>query len=157
MDPRVDTLRTLPLFEGCTSREVQLVAQLTDEVDVRAGTALARQGEVPNECYVLVSGAAEVRIDGTAVATVSAPTLIGAESLRINRRRTACVVTTSEATVYAFGVREFPQLMDLPLVAERVLSGRDVVPECLQTTPKMPTQARPTAAPVLTPAGASAR
>jgi CRP-like cAMP-binding protein len=148
-DPRVDTLRRLPLFEGCSRRELQLVAQVTDEVQVRPGTPLARQGEIPRECYLLITGEAEVRVDGETVATVDAPTLIGAESLRENCRRTGSVVTTREATIYAFGVRGFHQLMDLPLVAERVLTSTDAVPECLLSTPHVPTQPRPAAAPVL--------
>ena len=86
IDPRVDTLRTLPLFEGCNRRELQRVAQVADEAQVRAGVRLTRQGEVPYECYVLVSGTAEVRVDGAPVANLSAPTLIGAESLRANTR-----------------------------------------------------------------------
>jgi CRP-like cAMP-binding protein len=153
-DPRVDTLRRLPLFEGCTRRELQLVAQVTDEVEVRSGTTLARQGEIPRECCILVSGAAEVRIDGKTVATVDAPTLIGAESLRDNTRRTGSVVTTRPATVYAFGVRAFHQLMDLPLVAERVLAAGDNLPECLLSTPHVPAQTRATAAALLAPASA---
>jgi CRP-like cAMP-binding protein len=141
-DPRVDTLRSLPLFEGCTRRQLQGVAQATDEVQLAAGNRLTRQGELPTECYLLVSGIAEVHVDGTAVATVVAPALIGADSLRANRRRTASVVTGSDATVFAYDVRSFHAVMDLPLVAERVLTGHDAAPECLLSRPAAPAQVR---------------
>jgi cAMP-dependent protein kinase regulator len=156
-DPRVEVLRRLPLFEGCTRRELQLVAQVTDEVQVRPGTVLSRQGEIPRECYLLVEGAAEVCADGHVVEGVDAPTLIGARSLHENRRRTQTVVTTAEATIYAFGVRALHQLMDLPLVAERVLSGACAVPEGMPSVPLVPAQTMPTRTPFRTPVGASAR
>lgn len=66
------------------------------------------------------------------------------------------VVTTAEATIFAFGVRAFHQLMDLPLVAERVLSGVHAVPESARPAPRVPAQTRP-ATPFRTAVGTSVR
>jgi CRP-like cAMP-binding protein len=120
----VELFRRMPLFEGCSRQQLQLVALVADEVLLPAGFALVREGERPRDCFIVIDGEAEVRVDGRQVATVAAPTLVGAQSLIDSTRRTSSVVTTTPTRVFSFGVRGFRQLMDLPLVAERIFVGR---------------------------------
>ena len=126
-----------------------LVGLVADELVVRPGFTLIREGEIPRDCFIVVEGEAEVLVDGHAIAAVGAPTLIGAQSLRNNTRRTSSVVTSTQTRIFSFSVRGFRQLMDLPPVAERVLSGRYAVPECLISAPMLPPIPRPNTAPLL--------
>ncbi len=41
---KTDVLAHVPLFAACTSKELALIASITDEVDVAAGHVLAREG-----------------------------------------------------------------------------------------------------------------
>ena len=41
----VDNLRNVPLFRGCTSKELDRIARSGDEVRMTAGTLLADQGQ----------------------------------------------------------------------------------------------------------------
>ena len=149
INPSVDMLRRMPLFDGCSRRQLQLVGLVADEVLVRPGFSLIRQGEIPRDCFIVIEGEAEVLVDGLPVAAVGAPTLIGAQSLRNNTRRTSSARTTDTTRIFSFGVRGFHQLMDLPPVAERILSGRYAVPECLISAPLLPPIPRPNTAPLL--------
>jgi CRP-like cAMP-binding protein len=149
INPSVELFRRMPLFEGCSRHQLQLVALVADEVALPAGFTLVREGELPRDCFIVIDGEAEVRVGGQPVATVAAPTLVGAQSLNDSTRRSSSVVTTTPTRVFSFGVRGFRQLMDLPLVAERILVDRYSVPDCLRSAPLLPAIPRPDTAPLL--------
>lgn len=149
INPSVEMFRRMPLFEGCTRRQLQVLALVADEVILRPGYELVRQGETPHDCFIVIAGEAEVSVDGQPIASVGAATLIGAQSLRNDTRRTASVVAVGSVRVFSFGRRGLGQLMDLPLVADRVLSGRSAVPECLISAPLLASQPRPYTASLL--------
>jgi CRP-like cAMP-binding protein len=131
INPSVDVFRQLPLFEGCSRRELQVLALVADEVLLPSGFVLVREGDLPRDCFLVVDGTAEAYADGHHVACLSGPAVIGAQSLRDRTRRTGSVVTTTPSRVFSFDVRGFRQLMDLPLVGERILTAPCGIAECL--------------------------
>ena len=66
---KVDLLKSVPLFAGCTKSELKQLASSTDEVDLREGYVLVREGRPGREFFVLVDG--DVR--GTFVRSAISP------------------------------------------------------------------------------------
>jgi CRP-like cAMP-binding protein len=123
-DPKVDLLRSVPLFSELGSRELERVAQLGDEVDLPAGHVLMRQGEIGSEMYVLIRGGATVERDGQLLATMTPGAFIGDISLLSEGTRTATVTLTEPSQLLVVGHREFHDLMDsMPSVQAGVLAS----------------------------------
>jgi CRP-like cAMP-binding protein len=62
-DPRVQQLRSVPLFGGCTDKELAFIASRTDEVDLPAGKVLTEKGRSGGDFFIILEGQAEVDAD----------------------------------------------------------------------------------------------
>ena len=100
--------------------------RLCTTVHVRSGRVLCRQGELGQECFVVVEGRADVFIDITRVATVGTGELIGELALLAQRAcRTATVVATTDMPLLVLTRQEFASLAESsPGVLQRVLRER---------------------------------
>ena len=67
---RIETLRTIRLFRGCSDKELARVDSLLDEIRAEPGAVLTREGSFGQESYVIVAGSADVTIEGRLVATL---------------------------------------------------------------------------------------
>jgi CRP-like cAMP-binding protein len=92
-------LKDVPFFSILDKKELDIVAQQTDEVDVREGTVLVRQGDLGQEFFVVESGTAEATIDGQHVRTFGPGDFFGEMALLEEERRTATVTATSPMVV----------------------------------------------------------
>jgi CRP/FNR family cyclic AMP-dependent transcriptional regulator len=131
---KIELLRRMPLFAQFSGRELAEVATMADELDVRQGKELTRQGRPGREFFVLVEGQADVIRDGRRVFTLGRGDFFGEISLIAKRPRTATVVATTPARVLVVTDRSFQQLLErfpsiqtkvLQALAERV--GRDLL------------------------------
>lgn len=113
-------LTDLPLFRGCSRRELRALSRLAEVIDVPAGDALIRQDERGTEFFVIVSGAAEVSRDGQVLATLGAGDFAGELALLDGKPRSASVVTTEPTRALVFAPREFWSLLWSPRVRDRV-------------------------------------
>ncbi len=121
-DPKLDRLRSVPLFSGLGSREIEHLGQLTDEVDVAAGHVLMRQGDRGNEMFLVVSGKVSVERDGRVLGERGAGTVLGEIALLAETPRTATVTALEPSRLFVVGHREFHSLMDqMPSVRTAVL------------------------------------
>jgi CRP-like cAMP-binding protein len=57
---KVELIKKAPLFAHTSKRELQEVAQLADEIDLREGKEMTRQGQPGREFFVLLEGTADV-------------------------------------------------------------------------------------------------
>jgi CRP-like cAMP-binding protein len=57
---KVELLRKVPLFARCSKRELTEIASLADEIDLREGKVLIREGRRGQEFFVLLDGAVDV-------------------------------------------------------------------------------------------------
>lgn len=120
-DPKLALLRSLPLFEGCTSRELHDIAAIADELRLEPGRKLTTEGASGQEFVVLESGAAEVYKHGEKVAELGAGDFVGEIALLTGRPRTATVVVTEPALVLVIERHRFLELVDrLPGVRSRL-------------------------------------
>ena len=100
-------LHDVPLFTGLKRRDLEMVAQCADEVDVREGEALARQGEIGHEFFIVESGRAEVTKDGERVAEIGPGGFFGEMALISDDRRTATVTALEPMTTIVMSGQAF--------------------------------------------------
>jgi CRP-like cAMP-binding protein len=119
MDP--NRLKTVPLFDGLSKKELQQVGGWTDEVEIAAGKHLAEQGEFAYEFFVIESGTADVSQGGRYITTLGPGDFFGEIGLVRSSRRTASVVATAPMILIVMARREFQAMeADLPHVAEKI-------------------------------------
>ena len=78
---KIELIKAAPLFENCSKQELQSIAQIADELDIRAGKVLIREGERGREFFVIVTGEVEVRRKGRKMATLGPGSFVGEMAL----------------------------------------------------------------------------
>jgi CRP-like cAMP-binding protein len=116
-----ERLRTIPLFEGLSTKDRERLATWTDEVEVEPGTRLVDQGAFPHEFFVIVDGSAGVTVDGAPVAYLGSGDFFGEIALLEQQRRTATVTATSPLRAVVMHARDFAAMeLSMPEVAARI-------------------------------------
>ncbi len=111
-DAKVQLLAQVPLFSGCSARELQHIGQLVDQAEFAAGDTLIVAGQTGREAFVVMEGQAEVDLDGDVVGSAGPGTVIGEMSLLdATLRRSATVTACSAMKVLVIGPREFDALI----------------------------------------------
>ncbi len=111
-DEKIELLKTVPLFRGLGSSEMQRIGQLVDEVDLPAGRVLMRQGETGAELFAIVDGSARVERDGRPLPDCGPGSVIGEIALIDGGPRTATVTLTTPSRLLVLSRRDFASLMD---------------------------------------------
>ena len=123
-DAKVELLKRVPLFAGCSKSELRALAKSTDEIDLREGTVMTREGRPGREFFVLIEGTARVTKDGQKVAELKGGDWFGEIALITNRPRTATVTATSAVDVLVLTDRRFRTVVEtMPTIALKVLSS----------------------------------
>jgi trk system potassium uptake protein TrkA len=119
---KVDLLRNVPLFSGCSKKELEQISRIADELDFKSGKMLIRQGSLGREFFVLVDGTAEIQRDGKRVDTAGPGDFFGEIALLTDQPRNATVLTTSDVDALIITARNFRSLMEgNPLIALKVM------------------------------------
>ncbi|HKC77633.1 MAG TPA: cyclic nucleotide-binding domain-containing protein [Gaiellaceae bacterium] len=119
---KIELLRQVPLFAGCSRRELAEIALRSTDVSLPAGRVLMKEGDAGREFMVLISGSAEVRRGGQWVAELSDGDFLGEISLVADVPRTATVTTLTPADVLLLTARDFKTLMrDVPSLQPKVV------------------------------------
>ena len=109
---KLDLIKGVPLFEQCSRKDLQRIAQIADELDLRAGKVLIREGERGREFFVIVSGEVEVRRKGRKLATLGPGSFVGEMALLSKIPRTATVTAVTPLDVLVITDRAFLDLLD---------------------------------------------
>ena len=72
-DYKLELLRKVPFFRGLNKKDLGLVERLADEIDVKAGKILIKQGTSGHEFFIVIEGALGVERDGWSASGRSAP------------------------------------------------------------------------------------
>ncbi len=118
----VSRLREVDLFAPCSDRELRRIDRLATIVTIPAGHLLCSRGEIGRECFVLLSGRADVDVDGRHHA-VGLGATVGEMSLLVpDGHRTATVTAVTDVDALVFSRAEFTSLMQaVPTVAHSIL------------------------------------
>ncbi len=109
---KIDALRELRPFEDLSAEALEHIASLCDEVIFDARNSLMSQGAAAWECFLVVSGLAEVHLDEVVVGTVGPGEFVGEMSLLHRAHRSASVVAVTPVRALVFASREFTVLLD---------------------------------------------
>ena len=119
---KIDLLKKVPLFSGCSKAELGALALTADELDLRDGHVLTREGSAGREFFVLVDGTVRVTKNGDTVAELGAGDWFGEIALITQTPRTATVTATSPVRVLVITDRAFRHVVEeMPSIAIKVL------------------------------------
>jgi CRP-like cAMP-binding protein len=121
-DAKIELLRHVTLFAGCSKRELAEIARITDEIDFKAGKTLITQGQPGRQFFVIIEGAVAVVRDGEALPRRGGSEFYGEISLVSGVPATATVTTTEPTRALVISPRHFAALLDRsPSIHRRVL------------------------------------
>jgi CRP-like cAMP-binding protein len=119
---KVDLLKSVPLFAGCSKKELEALAVIADEIDLREGATLTREGQPGREFFVLIEGEVEVTQEGEEIARLGAGDWFGEIALLTKASRTATVTAGSPVRVLVVTDRAFRQVLETtPSIAVKML------------------------------------
>jgi CRP/FNR family cyclic AMP-dependent transcriptional regulator len=117
-------LKNVPIFSTMSKKELAVVAQQTDDIDVPAGKVIAREGDFGDEFFVIDDGNAEVTRGGERVAELGPGDFFGEIALLEAERRNATVTATSAMRLIVMTRASFRALdRSSPKVHETVASA----------------------------------
>ena len=120
----VDHLRNVPLFAGCTRRELERIARSGDEITMTEGSLVVDQGQTGREAFVVLDGAVSVKRNGRKVATLGPGAIVGELSLLDHGPRTATVTCETECTIFVISQRHFLAVLDdVPTISHKLLAS----------------------------------
>lgn len=117
-----DQLSRIPLFAGCSDRDLEHLAHAADRIRLPEGTLLTRQGDIGREAFVILAGSAAVDRDGERVAEIGPGDVVGELALLDGGPRSATVTATSDIEALVLTRPAFTAVLDeIPTLAHRLL------------------------------------
>jgi CRP/FNR family transcriptional regulator, cyclic AMP receptor protein len=121
---KLELIKRVPLFSGCSRRELDEIAAIADELSIAEGTDLTHEGAAGHEFIVLIDGSADVRRKGREINTLGAGDFLGEIALVTGAPRTATVTTTSPSRMLVVTARDFRTLLrHMPSLQIKVLEA----------------------------------
>jgi CRP-like cAMP-binding protein len=121
-DAKLELLRQVPLFAGCSKRELGEIATLADELSFPVGKTLISEGKLGHEFFVLIDGEVEVRMKGRKVKNLAGGSFFGEMALVASLPRNATVTVVSPVRVLVVHEQAFRRLLrDSPGIQLKVL------------------------------------
>jgi CRP/FNR family cyclic AMP-dependent transcriptional regulator len=126
-------VRSIPLFQGLTERELSMIVALLHRTVYHAGAAVTRMDDPGEVIYLLVEGTVKIavdQLDGSCVilAILGAGQVIGEMSVIQSAGRSATVITLERSTLLWMNRVAFQECMQtMPMVAmnlARILASR---------------------------------
>jgi CRP/FNR family transcriptional regulator, cyclic AMP receptor protein len=108
---RLEHLRQVPGFRGCSTKQLRLVARLSDELTVPCGTVLLREGSAGREAFLILEGTVAETRGGDLVASLGTGDIFGELAALDPGPRDATITATSELKVLVVGPRELSSLI----------------------------------------------
>ncbi len=117
-------LAKVPIFSGCSRRELSLVAKAAKEIRHKAGTVIAREGQRGVGLFLILEGQCAVTVGGKAKAVLGPADFFGEIALLDGGPRTASVTAMSD--VRLAGLTEWVfrgLLLEHPSIALKTLEA----------------------------------
>ena len=119
---QLEHLKSVPMFAGCSKRELQAILKAGDQVTMTAGTLIVDQGQMGREAFVVLDGDVTVRRAGRKIVSLGAGAVVGELSLLDHGPRTASVTCDTDCTLFVLDQRHFRQVLEKnPQIAMKLL------------------------------------
>ena len=116
-----DDLTGVPLFAGLSDEERSILAEWFEVSNSNTGTVLVSEGAAGYSFYVLLDGAAEVKVGDETVATYGPGDFFGEMAILGGGRRSATVTVTAPSRLLSMFGTEFRMLQEVqPKVAAQL-------------------------------------
>ena len=123
-DKKVELIRKVPLFSHLSRKQLAQVAKVADEIDLREGKEMTREGTPGREFFVILEGSADVRRRGRKINSLKPGDFFGEIALVTSVPRTATVAATSPVRALVVTDREFRHLLEeSPDIKTRVMQA----------------------------------
>jgi len=123
-DKKVELIRKVPLFSHLSRKQLAQVAKVADEIDLREGKEMTREGAPGREFFVILEGSAEVRKGGRKINSLQPGDFFGEIALVTSVPRTATVAATSPVRALVVTDRSFRHLLEeSPDIKTRVMQA----------------------------------
>jgi len=92
-DAKVDRLAQVPLFSSCSKRDLEFLASRVDQVQLKPGQTVIREGQPTESFFIITSGNVQVTRAGKPVARLGPGEFFGEIGMLDRGPATATVVT----------------------------------------------------------------
>lgn len=110
-DDKAGLLRNIPLFAACSTRELRRIAAIADELAIREGKVLTRQGGPGREMFILLDGKVKVERNGVQVNTLGPGDFLGEGALVLGKPRNATITAMTPLRALVISDVNFKQLL----------------------------------------------
>lgn len=119
-----NNLAKVPIFSGCSKRELAIIARASKEVNHKQGAVIAREGERGIGLFLIVEGQCSVTIGGKVKAKLGSGDFFGEVALLDGGPRTATVTALSAVKLIGITGWVFRGLlMEHPSIALKTLEA----------------------------------
>ena len=123
-DSKIEAMAKVPLFSCCSKPELRRIAQIADEVDLRAGLVLTKEGARGREFFILLEGEADVRSNTRLLPPLRAGDFLGEIALLSDVPRTATVTAITPIRALVITDRAFRDLLrKSPVIQSKILEA----------------------------------
>ena len=109
---KIERLKTVPLFEECSNKQLRSVARITKVFDVAAGAVIARAGEPGDEFFLILDGSARVELAPEKHVVLGPGKFFGEMSLLDGGPRSATVIASTPVRLLVISRHNFSALLD---------------------------------------------
>jgi CRP-like cAMP-binding protein len=118
---RIADLAELPFFAGLDREDVEDILRRGSLVSFRAGETLVERGDLGNEMYIILSGAAEVDVGGR-FHRIEPGDFLGEMAVMAGKKRVATVTAVEDVEALRISAADFEAiLLQRPQVAVIIL------------------------------------
>ncbi len=123
-DPKLELIAAVPLFAGFNRREIEALGRLMDEIDVKEGRVLMREGAAGREFFIVVSGAVRIERKGRKVNELGAGDFLGEIALIDRGPRTATAIAAAACRLLVLDIGGFRTLVSkYPSVQGKIMKA----------------------------------
>jgi CRP/FNR family cyclic AMP-dependent transcriptional regulator len=120
----VERLSQVPIFSGCSKKDLQTIAKAVRPVRHEAGSVVAGEGEPGAGLFIIDDGEADVTIGGKKLNHLKAGDFFGEMALLDGGPRTATVTATTDLSLFALTEWVYRGLLaEHPSIAIRTLEA----------------------------------
>jgi CRP/FNR family cyclic AMP-dependent transcriptional regulator len=119
---QLEALSAVPLFAGCSKRELTHVAKAGTEVTKEAGSVVVDQGQMGREAFVILEGTVDIERAGRKITSLGTGDVVGELALLDHGPRTASVVCVTDCSLFVLDQRHFREVLEkYPSIALKLL------------------------------------